>query len=76
MALWQRHRWQRETRYYEVLLQQDLWGAWLLTRRWGRIGTPMGQQKHEPVADLDEGQARLGAISRRREQRGYTRTNP
>ena len=40
-------RWEKATargiRYYEVDLDQDLWGEWRLTRIWGRRGTRLGQ---------------------------------
>lgn len=36
-------RWEKDTRYYETRLHQDLWGQWVLTRVWGRRNTPMGK---------------------------------
>lgn len=41
-------RWEKDTRYYETRLHQDLWGQWVLTRVWGRRNTPMGKVTHTP----------------------------
>ena len=42
-----RLRWEKPTalgvRYYEVELRRDLWGEWLLTQTWGRLGTRLGR---------------------------------
>ena len=39
-------RWERDTRYYELRVQQDLFGDWLLTRAWARKGSALGQRRH------------------------------
>lgn len=44
--LWVRVRWERGTRYYEAYVHQDLWGAWVLTRSWGRRRTRLGRTVH------------------------------
>jgi hypothetical protein len=33
---WRHSRWERDSRYYELRVQQDLFGHWLLIRVWGR----------------------------------------
>lgn len=33
-----RARWESKTRWYEVEFSEDLFGTWLLTRRWGGAG--------------------------------------
>jgi predicted DNA-binding WGR domain protein len=71
--LWQHHRWQTDTRYYEVFLHQDLWGGWILTQAWGGRGTHLGRVKHRACVDYAEGLQRLEKIERRRVQRGYGR---
>ena len=68
-----RLRWERETRYYEVHLHQDLWGGWVVTRVWGRRGTALGQLRRAPCASYAEALERLAAITRQRERRGYER---
>ena len=66
-----RLRWEKRTargvRYYEVDLHQDLWGEWLLTQAWGRLG----QVRALPCGSQAEGLARVVAILKRRRQRCY-----
>lgn len=68
-------RWEKATargiRYYEVDLDQDLWGEWRLARAWGRRGTRLGQIRVVPCGFRDEGLARIAAILKRRRQRRY-----
>lgn len=66
-----RLRWEKSTRYYEACLHPDLWGEWMLTVRWGRRGTWLGQMRNRPCASYAEGLARLAAVGKRRAQRGY-----
>ena len=70
-----RLRWEKHTargiRYYEVDLHQDLWGEWLLTQAWGRLGTRLGQVRAVPCGSQAEGLARVAAILKRRRQRCY-----
>ena len=46
---WQFARFERETRYYELRLQQDLFG-WVLVMAWGRKSTRLGQMRTRPAA--------------------------
>jgi len=68
-------RWEKATdwgiRYYEVRVQQDLWGQWVLVVRWGRRGTALGQTRRQPYPDEAAARSRLVKIHRRRLQRGY-----
>ncbi len=66
-----RMRWERGTRYYEIYLRPDLWGQWLLTQAWGRIGTPLGQVRHTSCESYQEGCRKVAAIYARREKKGY-----
>ena len=66
-----RQRWQKGTRYYEVLLHQDLWGGWIVTRIWGRRGSPLGRVRHQPCESYAEGLSRVQQVQQRRTQRGY-----
>jgi predicted DNA-binding WGR domain protein len=68
---WIRLRWEKEARYYEAHLHQDLWGNWVLTRVWGRRGTKSGRMVHILCASYEEGCVRLAAVQARRERRGY-----
>jgi hypothetical protein len=71
---WITQRWEKDTRYYEAHLHQDLWGGWVLTHVWGQRGTRLGRIRHLPCASYDEGLLRLVAVDQRRRQRGYCRT--
>jgi len=68
---WRRQRWEKDTRYYEAYLQQDLWGQWILTRVWGRCGTLLGQVRNLPCASYADGLDQLARLDKRRRQRGY-----
>ncbi|MFN5744899.1 MAG: WGR domain-containing protein [Methylococcaceae bacterium] len=67
-------RWERDTRYYELHLRQDLWGDWLLTRVWGRRGTSLGQIRHVHYADYGEGASQYADSIKQRSKRGYVQT--
>lgn len=69
-------RWEKRfaggsARYYEIRLQQDLWGELTLTRIWGRRCTPRGRVTHTPVPESDILYV-INAIARRRQKHGYT----
>ena len=68
---WVQVRWEKNTRYYEAHLHQDLWGDWILTQVWGQRGTRMGQTKHTLCASYQDGMEKLAQVRKRREQRGY-----
>jgi predicted DNA-binding WGR domain protein len=69
---WEKYRWEKHPRYYEVLVHQDLWSNWVVTRIWGRRNTRLGRFKDEPCASYQEALERLRRINQRRLQRGYT----
>ena len=66
-----RLRWEKDTRYYEAHVEQDLWGGWVLTRIWGRRGTAMGQVRRAPCETYEEAVEKLAGIEKRRLKRGY-----
>jgi hypothetical protein len=68
---WVQLRWEKDTRYYEAHLHQDLWGDWVITKVWGRKGTALGQVRDLPCGSYEDGLARLDELSTRRQQRGY-----
>ena len=67
--------WEKSTdwgiRYYEVRLQQDLWGQWVPVVRWGRRGTALGQTRCQPYPAEAAAWSQIEKIHRRRLQRGY-----
>jgi len=68
---WVALRWERGNRYYRTHLEQDLWGHWTLTRVVGRKGARRGRYMTSWVASLQDGLIALGAIAKRRRERGY-----
>lgn len=44
---WQRQDWRKGTRHYCCELKQDLFGRWVLVRRWGRVTAFEGQSREE-----------------------------
>jgi hypothetical protein len=66
-----RLRWHRGTRYYMVFLARDLFGSWVITRVWGRRGSPMGGLKLDLCDSFTEGYEGLKTIAVRRKARRY-----
>jgi hypothetical protein len=66
-------RWERpsDKRYYLAMLYQDLLGDLVLTKVWGGVGKPAGQQLHIPINNESEGLAIIDQVIKRRRQRGY-----
>jgi len=57
-------------RFYRLDLQQDLFGVWMLTREWGRIGH-QGQTKVTSFASQDDAATALRQRRQQKEKRGY-----
>ena len=72
LAAWKRLQWEKETRYYEAQLHQDLWGTWIISRRWGRRHAPKGQARNTLCDSYEQGLKTLDDIADRRRKRGYT----
>jgi predicted DNA-binding WGR domain protein len=72
LTMWMRVRWEKGSRYYEAYVHQDLWGAWVLTRSWGRRRTRLGRTVHLACLSYPDARDRLAALDRRRMRRGYT----
>ena len=70
---WEKHTVGGTTRFYEVRLQKDLWGAPMLTRIWGRRGSSHGRVTHTPVPEHDKARM-IAEIARRRLQHRYVLT--
>lgn len=59
-------------RYYNALLQPDLFGRWSLMRNWGSLDNGRGQLRIETVRDPATGQQLMDAINKRRLAHGYS----
>lgn len=57
-------------RFYALDLEQDLFGAWIVMRRWGRIGESERCVKIS-FETADTAQQHVMAICRQKEKRGY-----
>lgn len=64
-------RWQSKTRYYQVVVQRDLFGQWEVMRVWGRIGSALGRQMSTHCASHADALVVLNAIAKVRARRGY-----
>lgn len=62
-------RWETELRWYEAELVCDLFGDWLVVRRWGGLYSDRHGTKTEVVPDMLSGVVMLFAIDRERQQR-------
>lgn len=68
---WLRQDWRKNTRHYSCELRQDLFGCWIVLRRWGRVNTLRGQSLEHSCDSYEEGAEILKAVAKRRAQRGY-----
>ena len=67
---WRFTRFERETRYYELRLQQDLFG-WVVVKSWGRKESWLGQMRSVPCDGYPEALQKWRAGLRARQRRGY-----
>lgn len=68
---WQRCHWQTDRRYYMAEVTQDLFGQWLLHRRWGSRTSARGGEQRMIAASYDEALHLLQVTAKRRKRRGY-----
>ena len=73
---WFRLRWEKDVYYYEIVLHQDLWKRWVLTRSWGRRGSTKGRIINTPCASYQQGLEKLIDTIKRREESGYKAVTP
>ena len=69
-ALWRFARFERDTRYYELRLQQDLFG-WVVVKVWGRKSSRLGQMRTTPCSSFLEASRLWDAGVRTRQRKGY-----
>ena len=69
---WAEIRFERDTRYYIIVLQQDLFSGWLITKINGQIGSQLGRSRDEQHENYKDALARLDTLIRYRvKQRHY-----
>jgi hypothetical protein len=71
VATWLSLRFERDTRYYQIHLEQDLWGAWILTRVNGRRNSRLGRTLMTWPSSFESGLSALAESAKRRRLRGY-----
>lgn len=69
-------RYQRDTRHYALLLQQDLLGDWTVVKVFGRRGTAKGKILVKAFQDEEQATTYFVQECHRREQRGYELASP
>jgi hypothetical protein len=70
--LWQQQHWRRADRFYSCELCQDLFGHWTVRQRWGGAFTGKGGHQEQACDSYEEALQRFNAVSKRRQQRGYS----
>jgi hypothetical protein len=71
VSTWLSLRFERDTRYYHLHLEQDLWGAWILTRVNGRRNSRLGRALMTRPGSFKSGLLALAESNKRRRPRGY-----
>ena len=71
VEIWQRQDWQKDTKHYSAELRQNLFGQWVVLRRWGRVTALQGQSLEHTCESYEQGLELLSAIEKRSSQRGY-----
>ena len=69
---WKRQDWRKQTRHYSCEVRQNLFGQWVVLRRWGRVSAMQGQSIEVLCDRYEEGLEIFEAIEKRRAKRGYT----
>jgi hypothetical protein len=72
VSTWLSLRFERDTRYYQLHLEQDLWGSWILTRVNGRRNSRLGRALMTWPGSFESGLSALAESAKRRRLRGYS----
>jgi predicted DNA-binding WGR domain protein len=70
-AVWLRWENSAKGRYYEVRLQVDLLGDWVLTKTWGSQYSGLGRLSHEAWSLIEEALKSLEKVHQQRLKHGY-----
>jgi predicted DNA-binding WGR domain protein len=69
---WKRQDWRKGSRHYCCELKKNLFGQWILLRRWGRVSAFQGQIRETICEHYESGLENFEAVVSRREKRGYS----
>lgn len=67
----QRFEHKEKQRYYRIMLSQDLFGDWVITKVWGGIGKAGGRIVHVSYSSYEEAAVEIENILKIRRRRGY-----
>ncbi len=68
---WKRQDWRKNTRHYSCEVRQNLFGQWVVLRRWGRVSAMRGQCIEVVCDRYEQGLEIFEAVGKRRMKRGY-----
>lgn len=68
---WKRQDWRKNNRHYSCEVRQNLFGQWVVLRRWGRVSALAGQSLEQFCISYEESLKIFEAVERRRSRRGY-----
>ena len=69
---WKRQDWRKHSKHYSCEVRQNLFGQWVVLRRWGRVSALQGQSIEVVCDRYEEGLEIFEAVEKRRAKRGYT----
>lgn len=64
--------WKKNTKYYKLLFQPNLFGTTDVVCMWGRIGSKLGGYKIVSCEGKEDMSFIIDSIKKRRKYRGYT----
>lgn len=72
---WVQHRWEKNDsdRYYQVMIQKNLFLQWEVVKAWGKKNTSFGQVRIEPCETIEQAKSVVASIAKKRRQRGYAK---
>jgi len=68
---WKRQDWRKNNRHYSCEVRQNLFGQWVVLRRWGRVSAKQRQSREQVCDGYEEGLQIFEAVGKRRVTRGY-----
>ncbi len=68
---WKQQDWRKNSRHYSCEVRQNLFGQWVVLRRWGRVSAMQGQSIEHLCDRYEQGLKIFDAVGKRRTRRGY-----
>ena len=67
---WKRQDWHNGSKHYSCEVRQNLFGQWVVLRRWGRVSAKQGQSLEHLCDHYEESLQVFDAVEKRREREG------